>query len=171
VVRPGALHRVGAIAHAHVRRGTLTRADPRALVSVLLAREPVGPTARRILVGDRFGVLMTVHDREAVESPGRAAVDEVLTAALAEIGDVRHVGERQVAVRGAGVVVPGTEVRGDGVEAIRVGARGRDDRSEEHTSELQSLAYLVCRLLLEKKKKKKKKILNTIKLKHMNNTE
>src|SRR5205823_14936557 len=29
-------------------------------------------------------------------------------------------------------------------------------RSEEHTSELQSLAYLVCRLLLEKKKKKKK---------------
>src|SRR5687767_15704304 len=28
-----------------------------------------------------------------------------------------------------------------------------EDRSEEHTSELQSLAYLVCRLLLEKKKK------------------
>src|SRR2546425_1549274 len=28
-----------------------------------------------------------------------------------------------------------------------------DQRSEEHTSELQSLAYLVCRLLLEKKKK------------------
>src|SRR5205814_8595294 len=30
------------------------------------------------------------------------------------------------------------------------------DRSEEHTSELQSLRHLVCRLLLEKKKKKKK---------------
>src|SRR5687767_15407173 len=30
-----------------------------------------------------------------------------------------------------------------------------DGRSEEHTSELQSLAYLVCRLLLEKKKKNK----------------
>src|SRR5205823_14748786 len=30
-------------------------------------------------------------------------------------------------------------------------------RSEEHTSELQSLAYLVCRLLLEKKKNKHKK--------------
>src|SRR5205823_10330575 len=29
-------------------------------------------------------------------------------------------------------------------------------RSEEHTSELQSLAYLVCRLLLEKKKKPQK---------------
>src|SRR2546425_9605775 len=31
--------------------------------------------------------------------------------------------------------------------------RPRLDRSEEHTSELQSLAYLVCRLLLEKKNK------------------
>src|SRR5229473_6309008 len=30
-------------------------------------------------------------------------------------------------------------------------AKGADTRSEEHTSELQSLAYLVCRLLLEKK--------------------
>src|SRR2546425_8990300 len=37
----------------------------------------------------------------------------------------------------------------------RTGLRGRSprSRSEEHTSELQSLAYLVCRLLLEKKKK------------------
>src|SRR2546425_13031764 len=32
-------------------------------------------------------------------------------------------------------------------------------RSEEHTSELQSLAYLVCRLLLEKKKKKTKSLI------------
>src|SRR5687767_15211929 len=32
-------------------------------------------------------------------------------------------------------------------------------RSEEHTSELQSLAYLVCRLLLEKKKKTNKHII------------
>src|SRR6266404_7112892 len=32
-------------------------------------------------------------------------------------------------------------------------------RSEEHTSELQSLAYLVCRLLLEKKKKNKIKLI------------
>src|SRR5205823_14069678 len=39
-------------------------------------------------------------------------------------------------------------------------------RSEEHTSELQSLAYLVCRLLLEKKKKKKN---TTIFLTSLNN--
>src|SRR5204862_6960895 len=40
--------------------------------------------------------------------------------------------------------------------AMRVERRG--DRSEEHTSELQSRRDLVCRLLLEKKKKKKKEI-------------
>src|SRR5687767_15269862 len=38
-----------------------------------------------------------------------------------------------------------------GVEPVQ---RLVEERSEEHTSELQSLAYLVCRLLLEKKKKK-----------------
>src|SRR3989441_9358091 len=37
---------------------------------------------------------------------------------------------------------------GSGCEKIRILC----SRSEEHTSELQSLAYLVCRLLLEKKK-------------------
>src|SRR2546425_7040022 len=34
------------------------------------------------------------------------------------------------------------------------GCKAHRRRSEEHTSELQSLAYLVCRLLLEKKKTK-----------------
>src|SRR5687767_15181743 len=48
----------------------------------------------------------------------------------------------------------------DSQEATR--ATQPPNRSEEHTSELQSLAYLVCRLLLEKKKKKEKK-------KHRNN--
>src|SRR5258705_9298864 len=36
------------------------------------------------------------------------------------------------------------------------GERAWVSRSEEHTSELQSLRHLVCRLLLEKKKKTKK---------------
>src|SRR3712207_8293097 len=43
----------------------------------------------------------------------------------------------------AGIVVTGTEV---------LTGRVADRRSEEHTSELQSRQYLVCRLLLEKKK-------------------
>src|SRR5687767_15231270 len=49
-----------------------------------------------------------------------------------------------------------------GVDARRrpFGDQHRDGRSEEHTSELQSLAYLVCRLLLEKKKTQHIKITN-----------
>src|SRR2546423_7240653 len=42
--------------------------------------------------------------------------------------------------------------RGRHRERSRTHRRDREGRSEEHTSELQSLAYLVCRLLLEKKK-------------------
>src|SRR3989441_9198520 len=40
--------------------------------------------------------------------------------------------------------------------SVQTRSRRPFPRSEEHTSELQSLAYLVCRLLLEKKKKKYK---------------
>src|SRR5438093_7499549 len=42
-----------------------------------------------------------------------------------------------------------------GRAAPRIAPGGTFARSEEHTSELQSLTNLVCRLLLEKKKKKK----------------
>src|SRR5205823_7000784 len=45
-------------------------------------------------------------------------------------------------------------VRRDQQGFTRIGLSA-EGRSEEHTSELQSLAYLVCRLLLEKKKKLK----------------
>src|SRR2546429_5571521 len=45
---------------------------------------------------------------------------------------------------------------GQGQNSRLVVARGREvERSEEHTSELQSRLHLVCRLLLEKKKKTK----------------
>src|SRR2546425_1680333 len=44
-------------------------------------------------------------------------------------------------------------VRTDAGHDVGISGRADDLRSEEHTSELQSLAYLVCRLLLEKKKK------------------
>src|SRR5712672_408733 len=54
----------------------------------------------------------------------------------------------------------GTDRRRLDATAQRPGSERRrhHGRSEEHTSELQSLAYLVCRLLLEKKKKSTKKI-------------
>src|SRR2546425_5290841 len=51
---------------------------------------------------------------------------------------------RRTACGGCPVPSPGAQHRS---------SRSRTARSEEHTSELQSLAYLVCRLLLEKKKK------------------
>src|SRR3989441_2808906 len=46
------------------------------------------------------------------------------------------------------------ETKADAKQYLRIAAPNiGSDRSEEHTSELQSLAYLVCRLLLEKKNK------------------
>src|SRR3712207_7574774 len=38
------------------------------------------------------------------------------------------------------------------LQKVPAARRDQEDRSEEHTSELQSRQYLVCRLLLEKKK-------------------
>src|SRR5438046_6333200 len=59
--------------------------------------------------------------------------------------------------------VRAVELVGGTGEKIAIPIAHIDQRSEEHTSELQSLTNLVCRLLLEKKKKKKiqkKKIKN-----------
>src|SRR3712207_8826085 len=47
----------------------------------------------------------------------------------------------------------GEEIFEHGVAVLRAAFRLRAPRSEEHTSELQSRQYLVCRLLLEKKKR------------------
>src|SRR5438093_6847891 len=47
-----------------------------------------------------------------------------------------------------------TPTPGKGSNSCSSSDTGRPDRSEEHTSELQSLTNLVCRLLLEKKKHK-----------------
>src|SRR5579872_7632123 len=47
------------------------------------------------------------------------------------------------------------EIRMAGLQGF-AGWRADEERSEEHTSELQSRPHLVCRLLLEKKKKTKK---------------
>src|SRR3712207_7300198 len=49
---------------------------------------------------------------------------------------------------------PQRRLRGDAPPRPRRHRRRARSRSEEHTSELQSRQYLVCRLLLEKKKKK-----------------
>src|SRR5438874_12010525 len=61
-------------------------------------------------------------------------------------GDPRGAGDRGAGAGG-----------GDLRAGRRVGHGAGENRSEEHTSELQSRRDLVCRLLLEKKKKKKEK--------------
>src|SRR3712207_8639097 len=69
--------------------------------------------------------------------------------ALGVQGAVRVAGEHEDADRLAADTAQRAEVRGR-----RRAHRGhRHGRSEEHTSELQSRQYLVCRLLLEKKTK------------------
>src|SRR3712207_7762034 len=55
-------------------------------------------------------------------------------------------------VSAGGISVRSTLESGS-IRCPRIAAPDRLERSEEHTSELQSRQYLVCRLLLEKKKK------------------
>src|SRR5437879_7080089 len=80
--------------------------------------------------------------RRGVGGEGREVVRQERAAAGHDGGVLQGVAQL------ADVAEPGQRLQ----EAHR---RGRQGRSEEHTSELQSPMYLVCRLLLEKKKKKK----------------
>src|SRR2546421_8160630 len=82
---------------------------------------------------------------------------EVLEGCGVEVGNVgRH---RIRHERGLEVVVEGLAGR---LLDADLRHRSRDQRSEEHTSELQSRSDLVCRLLLEKKKKKQKDMLRIL---------
>src|SRR3712207_8208408 len=66
----------------------------------------------------------------------------------------RSLRDRPVRLPGSYAAAPhavGHAVRAGGVDHRAPVRAGRPARSEEHTSELQSRQYLVCRLLLEKK--------------------
>src|SRR2546425_8831796 len=72
-----------------------------------------------------------------------------VAAPAARTGATQRVGARLFVLRDS----VWTDTRhGDSLRVVRVAPFSDAYRSEEHTSELQSLAYLVCRLLLEKKK-------------------
>src|ERR1700746_3341206 len=82
IVRPGALHRVGTVPHADIRRGALAAANPGALIAVLLSGGG-GPAAGRILIGEGLGVLVAADDRKAVERSRGTRVDEARSTAAA----------------------------------------------------------------------------------------
>src|SRR5438045_5365335 len=76
----------------------------------------------------------------------RSHVGEFVDERRTAIGDAISEGRAAAEIARAGMLgSPGSESAPQG---------GELERSEEHTSELQSLRHLVCRLLLEKKKKK-----------------
>src|SRR5229473_1858072 len=89
--------------------------------------------------------------------PGRAALIllafVVLSGAVAH-GDGAPLGFAFKEVAAAAGLTAVTVFGGKDANRYLLETTGTGVRSEEHTSELQSLAYLVCRLLLEKKKKK-----------------
>src|SRR3712207_9243996 len=88
--------------------------------------------------GDGLSVALVDHQEAAV-----------VAAALHHPGDIALAARPREL--DAGPVLVGPEV-GHGCGHRTPGAQEGGDRSEEHTSELQSRQYLVCRLLLEKKK-------------------
>src|SRR5205823_14602369 len=98
------------------------------------------------------------HPRARPSFPTRRSSDLVAAQAAVRAGRlnrfvlVRRLREAAVAA----VARKYRSVRARTTYGFEMDLPARDSRSEEHTSELQSLAYLVCRLLLEKKKKNKK---------------
>src|SRR5205823_12427724 len=152
VARAGVPAAAGVVRAGEVGRRRREEAGPRALA---VAGEPVAADAaveEDLLAAQE----VPLGDRQRVAGEPVAAVD------LREVRRLRELGARRHELR----VGQGLDDRLVGALEAAVGGRetlvGQDDvfgvdlagvRSEEHTSELQSLAYLVCRLLLEKKTK------------------
>src|SRR2546425_11309358 len=166
--------------HTDVNIGVLEKAE--ALGEHCLSGAVVNPRAFRELFPDlrdgdfpfrghvtREGVAF-LTSRRAFTLPTPPTMHNAgnYVASLCEIA--RWFGERAMALGvnvftgfpAASLLVDGRRVAGVRTAATGLDREGRplsnymapNDRSEEHTSELQSLAYLVCRLLLEKKKRK-----------------
>src|SRR2546425_9853559 len=124
----------------------------RSLVTAGPTEEPIDPV--RVLTNASSGKMGYAVARAAQEAGAEVTlvsgpVSLATPAGVARI-DVRTAQEMFEAVKKR---APSSDV------FISVAAvadyKAKNPRSEEHTSELQSLAYLVCRLLLEKKKKNK----------------
>src|SRR3712207_7345144 len=93
-----------------------------------------------------------------IRRPPRSTLFPYTTLFRSRAGAARHASPGRRRDRSSGVVLHGARL-GDvqhvppatAQPAAEVDVVGPEPRSEEHTSELQSRQYLVCRLLLEKK--------------------
>src|SRR5438093_2299311 len=97
---------------------------------------------------------------------GRALTPEAMHAALQVLSKFRRLAESHRVDDVVAVATSAVREAENGGEFLttvteQTGIRPRVIRSEEHTSELQSLTNLVCRLLLEKKKKTSNKMTKT----------
>src|SRR3712207_8950696 len=91
-----------------------------------------------------------------IRRPPRSTLFPYTTLFRSQLHDRRELRDRLIAA--VQRAVPDAVLRGHPVDRLPNNAHFtfpgcEGDRSEEHTSELQSRQYLVCRLLLEKKKK------------------
>src|SRR2546425_4467262 len=116
-------------------------------------RASTGLTMRRIAV-DAMGTDLAPHTEvEGAILAAREGLAHVILVGPEEALQ-RELGRRGHRAKGIEIVHASEAITMEEA-AAKSFRRKRDSsiRSEEHTSELQSLAYLVCRLLLEKKKK------------------
>src|SRR5258705_6068121 len=145
---------IGEQAHGHLKKATLS-----ALTAAQQLAQKNGGQVQGVLIGagaaqaaqELAASLGTVH---AIEGAGLDhALAETHSAAAAEAAKKLGATDVVIAATAYGKDI-GPRL------AAKLGAGIASDilRSEEHTSELQSLRHLVCRLLLEKKKKTKHQV-------------
>src|SRR5687767_8802949 len=137
---------------AHVRDVALARELPGVLAhSLIIERQPHHTVERG---GQRVGM-------QLVEEYARFSVHHRLERAATRQRNDRPAARLRLERSDSEILLPGQDERQRApvLVADRVVRQRTEEshvlsgeRSEEHTSELQSLAYLVCRLLLEKKK-------------------
>src|SRR2546425_2165667 len=139
--------------------------------SVCEARRNILPDRTNFLVPPPFGAWGSFSMPAKIAINGYGTIGKRVADAVALQDDMRLVGvakttpdfEAKLAVRKGYAVYAANKDALAKFEKAGVKAAGIlddlvneadlvENRSEEHTSELQSLAYLVCRLLLEKKK-------------------
>src|SRR2546430_3407910 len=109
----------------------------------------LGGTKIQAVVIDESDSVAGQARRSTPRDGGPADVADAIAEALEEAA--KAAGGTPAALTGIGVGSPGTVNEATGTVANARNLRNWTNRSEEHTSELQSQSNLVCRLLLEKK--------------------